>query len=98
MLLRGADVVGGHELVRTRRGPRVGEGSFADGPGKLCQALGVTRDQNGQDLCDPNSPLHICDDGFRVSDSLCSRTPRIGVEYAGEAASWPLRYVIDSRV
>lgn len=98
VLIRGATVMDGHDLVRSRRGPGVGEASLTDGPGKLCQALAVTRDMNGIDLCESRSILRICDDGFRVTDELSQRTPRIGVDYAGEAAAWPLRYVSDSTV
>jgi DNA-3-methyladenine glycosylase len=98
VLIRGAAVLDGYDLVRSRRGRGVGEAALADGPGKLCQALGVTRELDGIDLCGSGSALRICDDGFRVSDELSHQTPRVGVDYAGEAASWPLRYVSDSRV
>ena len=98
VLIRGAAVMDGRDLVRTRRGPRVGEAALTDGPGKLCQALGVTRDLDGIDLCRSRSALRICDDGIRVSDAQSRQTPRVGVDYAGEAASWPLRYVSDSTV
>jgi len=98
VLIRGATVMDGHDLVRSRRAPGVEEGRLTDGPGKLCQALAVTRDLDGIDLCGPQSDLRICDDGFRVLDERTLQTPRVGVDYAGEAASWPLRYVSDSRV
>jgi DNA-3-methyladenine glycosylase len=32
---------------------------LARGPARLCQALGITRVQNGADLCDPSSPLRL---------------------------------------
>jgi DNA-3-methyladenine glycosylase len=95
VLVRGGVVADGHELVRTRRGRRVGERSLADGPGKLCQALTITRRDDGTDLCDPDSAITICSDGFEVQDAEVVRSPRIGVDYAGEAASWPLRFTID---
>jgi DNA-3-methyladenine glycosylase len=94
VLIRGGVVEEGHELVRTRRGNGVGEGSLTDGPGKLCRALTITRSDDGTDLCAPDSALKICDDGFQVSDRELIRSPRIGVDYAGEAASWPLRFVV----
>ena len=37
--------------LRARRGPKVGERSLADGPGKLCQALAISRLDDGVDLC-----------------------------------------------
>jgi DNA-3-methyladenine glycosylase len=65
-------------------------GLATDGPGKLCKALGITRDDNGLDLCageglwleDPGGPA------VRVAT-----TPRIGVDYAGEWAKKPWRFV-----
>jgi DNA-3-methyladenine glycosylase len=91
VLIRGGVVEKGLDLVRSRRGPRVGERSLTDGPGKLCQALAISRLDDGTDLCEPDSALRICDDGFRISEDRVRRLPRIGVDYAGEAASWPLR-------
>jgi len=92
VLIRGGVIDEGLELVRHRRGALVGEGSLTDGPGKLCQALAVTRSDDGIDLCEPDSALRICGDGFEVPESQVNCLPRVGVGYAGEAASWPLRF------
>ena len=98
VLVRGGAVVDGMDLVRLRRGPRVGERSLTDGPGKLCQALAITRADDGVDLCSLESTLRICDDGVEVPENGVRRVPWVGVDYAGEAASWPLRLVTDSKV
>jgi len=98
VLVRGGEVVEGMDLVRARRGPRVGERSLTDGPGKLCQALAITRDDDGVDLCSSESTLRICDDGIEVSEDRLRRVPRVGIDYSGEAASWPLRLITDSTV
>jgi DNA-3-methyladenine glycosylase len=98
VLIRGGVIEGGLELARARRGSKVGEGELTNGPGKLCQALGITRADDGADLCAPDSGLHILDDGVEICEELVSRLPRVGVDYAGEAASWPLRLVTSSRV
>jgi len=92
VLIRGGVPVLGNRLVRRRRGPNVPRRNLADGPGKLCSALAVTRAENGLDLCDPGSPLTIRSDGLGFSDRSPDRLPRVGVDYAGEAASWPLRF------
>ena len=94
MLIRAGVVEEGLEYVRARRGAKVGEGSLTDGPGKLCQALAITRSDDGVDLCAPDSALRICDDGVEFAEDRVQRTPRVGVEYAGEAASWPLRFAV----
>jgi DNA-3-methyladenine glycosylase len=63
---------------------------LASGPGRLCQALGLTRMRhNGLDLADPASPLQIRDDGYPVTEVLA--TSRIGIH---EAVDWPLRFVL----
>ena len=95
VLIRGGVVEKGLEIVRARRGPKVGERSLTDGPGKMCQALAITRLDDGIDLCAPDSALRICDDGVRISEDRVQRLPRVGVDYAGEAASWRLRLRFD---
>lgn len=49
------------------------------GPGRLCRALGITRERdNGVDFTDEESALQIQDDNFIVGDVLV--TPRIGIK------------------
>lgn len=98
VLIRAAGIVQGRDAIQTRRGAGVAARSLTDGPGKLCQALSITRADDGLDLCSSASALSIRDDGFDAPQSRVRRLPRVGVGYAGDAASWPLRYVMDSRV
>jgi DNA-3-methyladenine glycosylase len=50
----------------------------ASGPGRLCRALGITRERdNGVDFTSPASGLQIQDDGFVAKEILI--TPRIGI-------------------
>jgi DNA-3-methyladenine glycosylase len=63
---------------------------LASGPGRLCQALGITRSRdNGKDMVSPPSDLQVLSDGFTV-DKIAV-TPRIGIT---KSAEMPLRYVI----
>ena len=63
---------------------------LAAGPGRLCQAMGITRaHDNGKDLTSPRSGLWLADDGFRPRRIL--RTPRIGIK---KAVKEKLRYII----
>ena len=64
-------------------------GTRLDGPARLCRALGITGAQNGADLV--HSALRILD-APPVRPGRVARGPRIGVEYAGEWASRPLRF------
>ncbi|HKT51306.1 MAG TPA: DNA-3-methyladenine glycosylase [Candidatus Angelobacter sp.] len=61
------------------------------GPGKLCQALGITRPRdNDKDMLAPQSDLQVRDDGTHPVEILI--TPRIGIT---KSAEMPLRYVIE---
>ena len=60
-----------------------------DGPGRLCNALGITRADNAADLVS-SEDLFLRDDGFLPRTVL--RRPRIGIDYAGEAKEYPWRF------
>jgi DNA-3-methyladenine glycosylase len=63
---------------------------LASGPGRLCEALGITRDRdNGKDMVSRKSDLQVMDDGFTAGE--IEVTPRIGIT---KSAEMPLRYVI----
>jgi DNA-3-methyladenine glycosylase len=63
---------------------------LASGPGRLSEALRVTRPRdNGKDMLSPRCDLQVRDDGF-VPDEIL-KTPRIGIT---KSADMPLRYVI----
>jgi DNA-3-methyladenine glycosylase len=65
---------------------------LTSGPGRLCQAFGITRaHDNGRDLTSPTSGLWIADDGYRLP--RISQTPRIGITKAPEM---PLRYFVSN--
>ena len=59
------------------------------GPGKLTKQLQINRDLYGK-LITPASEVWIEDDGCQPPISL---RPRIGIDYAGEAKDWLLRYI-----
>jgi DNA-3-methyladenine glycosylase len=88
VLLRAAAVTQGIELARSRRG-EVPATRLASGPGNLGAAFGIDRTLNGADLL--AGPVRIAH-GRRPE--RITRTPRIGVAYAGAWASRPLRYLI----
>lgn len=66
-------------------------GAKLDGPGKLTKAWAIDGSYNGK-ISDPSSGLWIEDRGVRSTE--IERTPRIGVDYAGEWAAAPYRFVI----
>jgi len=93
VLLRAGEAVEGEAEMVERRGlkERWRPRDLAGGPGKLCHALGIDRDLDGRSLLrgelvlaegEPPEPVEIV------------RGRRIGVDYAGEASGWPLRFGI----
>jgi DNA-3-methyladenine glycosylase len=77
-------------LLRAAEGPEETPARLLSGPGKVCAALAITVADSGRDLVGGNE--------VRVFRRLRSRrprigvSPRIGVDYAGDAAAWPLRF------
>ncbi|HKQ61798.1 MAG TPA: DNA-3-methyladenine glycosylase [Candidatus Polarisedimenticolaceae bacterium] len=63
----------------------------ASGPGRLCRAFAVDRRLDGVSLVGDTLWL---ESGEPVGDRQVRRTPRIGVAYAGAAASWRYRFVL----
>jgi DNA-3-methyladenine glycosylase len=94
VLLRAGAPVEGEERMAENRGwlKKVRPGDLAGGPGKICQALAIDRELDGVPL--DRSPLYIAkgEPAAAEGDQRIVASPRIGVAYAGEAASWPLRF------
>lgn len=93
VLIRALEPVSGVETMRMHRGlaPAATLRLLTSGPGRLCQALALTRaSHNGVDLLSETSDLQLRDDGFAVSAIVA--TPRVGISKAAER---PLRFVVD---
>lgn len=84
ILIRGGEVIAGEGVAAGRRGRW---SDLANGPGKLCQSLGITLDLNGTDLLDPNSVVRL-EEGERPE--VVMATPRIGISRARDL---PWRFV-----
>lgn len=93
VLIRAGEPVDGEERMRENRGfvKKLKPGDLAGGPGKLCRALAVDRTLDGVRL--DQGPLRITA-GEPVEPAEIAAGPRIGVDYAGEAAAWPLRFAV----
>lgn len=102
VLVRAIEPVIGIPLMARRRGIPVESSGcgwpvnrlkrLTDGPGKLCQAMGITKAQYGWNL--RASPLRIepCGQPVPEREILCG--PRIGIDYAEEAREFPWRFWI----
>ncbi len=91
VLIRSGEPMRGRQTMVQNRGlsEDAGAGAVAGGPGRLCQALSVGRELNGAGL--EEGELRICSGESLPSESIAVGS-RIGVDYAGEAAAWPLRF------
>lgn len=85
VLIRALQPVAGLDAMRARRGVEA-ERSLCSGPGRLCQALGVTRDHDGLALDVPPFELHAREGAPEVVTG-----PRIGITRATEL---PWRYAL----
>ena len=88
VLIRALEPLDGVELMRARRTAARRDVDLTNGPGKLCQALGITGGHNWLPL--QKAPLRILR-GAPVSDAQVAVTPRIGIT---QCRDWPLRWVI----
>ena len=87
VLLRGGEVVDGTDLARARRG-RCSDRDLARGPARLCQALGIDREDDGADL---SSGVLRLEPGACVDRAIRSG-PRVGLR---AAADRPWRFWFD---
>ena len=65
---------------------------LCNGPGKLCTALNITRENYGADLCGDN--LYI-EDRPKIPNEKISVSPRINIDYAEECKDYFWRYYIN---
>jgi len=88
VLIRALEPLRGLELMARRRRKRADSRDLTNGPGKLTQALAITGDDYGRDLC--GDELYLEDAGLPVGK--IGRSPRINVDYAGTWAAKPWRF------
>lgn len=83
--------IGVDEILRRRKKTRMDK-NICNGPGKVCQALGITRSHYGMELTGNNiwmeQSLHP------VSEQQITATPRIGIEYAEKDKLLPWRFLL----
>jgi DNA-3-methyladenine glycosylase len=88
VLVRALEPLDGIALMHKRR-PRVKHvADLANGPGKLCGALGITGAMNRKSL--QRKPI-VIREGEPVADEDVEITTRIGIT---KSADWPLRWIV----
>ena len=91
VLIRAIQPIEGIEIMMKRR-----KGRDTLGPGKLTQALGITKSENRIDLTEPNSSLWV-EAGQFIPDKSVTIGPRVGLYTVSEPwKSMPWRFLMKS--
>lgn len=90
VMIRGFEPVEGMEQMILNRHGRMGA-AVSDGPGKLVEALGITRDLYGESIF--SSSLHLVPEKRRIPKQI-DALPRIGIPNKGVWTEKPLRFVV----
>ncbi len=86
VLIRALEPVAGLDLMRQRRGQSAAR-ALCSGPGKLTQAMAITRALNGADVTGGPLAVHRgAGEEFEVRV-----TTRVGIT---QCAEWPLRFLV----
>lgn len=89
VLIRAIQPIEGVQVMSARR-----EGRDTYGPGKLCQAMGITKSENECDLTNKDSGLWI-EEGISVPDENVIIGPRVGLNTVPEPwLSKPWRFLV----
>jgi DNA-3-methyladenine glycosylase len=92
VLFRALAPLSGLDEMRSRRPRARSDRDLCSGPGKLCQALGLSREQDGVDLLASASAVRLHDDGAGVAGSDVALGPRIGLSPALASVAEPWRF------
>lgn len=90
ILIRSLEPLEGIELMKKRR-KTDNIKLLCNGPGKLSQAMGITKENYGDDLC--GETLYL-EDGVVIPKSKILKSKRINIDYAEEARDYLWRFTI----
>lgn len=101
VLIRGVEIVEGREQASIMRYGRPWEElsayqkrNFSNGPGKLCKAMGITREDNKTELNSPDFYITGRTGRHREEVFEVKTSPRIGIDYAEEARDFMWRFYL----
>lgn len=92
ILIRGIFPEEGIEIMLQRRSKNKADKTLAAGPGTVSQALGIQVKHSGISLLEQT--IWLEETSISVPAELISAGPRIGVDYAGEDAKLPYRFLL----
>ena len=90
LLLRALEPLEGIDLMKQRRKTEQIK-MLCNGPGRLSQAMVITMENYGEDLCGDSLFL---ESGTAVKKEQILRTKRINIDYAGEAKDYLWRFLL----
>lgn len=90
VLIRALEPVQGIELMEKRRNSK-DISALCSGPGRLCQAMGITKAQYGMDLC--GKELYL-EDAPALKDEEIEQSKRINIDYSEEARDFLWRFSV----
>ena len=88
VLIRAIEPVDGVELMKARRNKN-NLRDLCSGPGKLAQALAITKNHYGADLCGDELFIETA-----ILNPAVTATKRINIDYAGDAANFLWRFIL----
>jgi DNA-3-methyladenine glycosylase len=91
VLIRALEPLVGQSVMQERMKTK-SLNKITSGPGKLTKALGIDRNHNGLFL--QNHEIWIEEGSSRVLAKNILASPRIGIDYAGEDAKLPWRFML----
>ncbi len=92
VLIRAVKPIEGIEAILKRRNSKEIHSRISGGPGTVSQALGIKTLHTGLDLT--GTKIWIEDKGIKVNEKDIFKGTRIGVDYAGEDAKLPYRFIV----
>ncbi len=90
VLIRALEPVDGLDVMYQRRNTNNCI-DLCNGPGKLCQAMGITKELYGCDLC--SGELYL-EDFWHIEKNRIMVSPRINIDYADKCKDYLWRYFI----
>lgn len=96
VLLRGVQPLEGLGTMKSRRGKEKIDKAFSSGPGTATQALGIKTKHDHTDLL--GDLIWLEDRGIKIKQKEIVVGPRIGVDYAGEDALLPYRFLYPKKI
>lgn len=92
ILIRALEPISGIDVMLHRTGKKQADYTLTRGPGNVAKAMGLFTHHNGINL--QQNDLFIASDGFPVARKDIISTKRIGVDYAGQDAHLPYRFIL----